>query len=77
MIIGAQQPTPEETLSAHGGLLVRRVAERGDELTDALFEIATEGRIRWTHSEAVRLERSLAACDQTVAEWLESRETQR
>ena len=73
-----QQPklTPMEILSEHGGLLVRRVVEREDEVADALFEVATNGRKEWTQRDWSRLLRSLKATNLTVSEWLQMREKQ-
>ena len=73
-MIGSQQKTPEEILSDHGGLLVRRVAQRedSDEVTQALFEVATRGKTEWTHDDAKRLADSLLNCDMTVSKWLKT-----
>lgn len=70
-----QQKTPHDILSDCGGLLVRRVVERDDEITDALMEVATAGRTHWTYRDAERLVHSLKTCQLTVAEWLKERET--
>ena len=69
-----KQRTPHDILNDHGGLLVRRVVERNDEVTDALFEVAIDGRKNWTHREADGLQNSLKRCDMTVRDWLKSRE---
>ncbi len=59
-----------ETLQQHGHLLVRRVAQRDDSVSDALFDVASGGRSTWTLADWEAMLDELDACQLTVGAWL-------
>ena len=62
--------SPAERLADCGRLLVRRAILRDDEIAEAIFEIAANGKREWTPAEWDTLLTELKRTDMTVEEWL-------
>ncbi|MEE8482812.1 MAG: hypothetical protein V3S12_05615, partial [Acidiferrobacterales bacterium] len=42
---------PDNDITAHGSLLIRRAVLRDDWISDTLLDLAAAGRIKWTLAE--------------------------
>ncbi len=61
---------PDNDITAHGSLLIRRAVLRDDWISDTLLDLAAAGRIKWTLAEWEVLLAEMATSKLTVGEWL-------
>jgi len=70
VIAAGQKAAALETLEDHGSLLVRRVVDRNDELSEAIFDLAADGQTEWTLEDWDTLVAELTGSNLTVDDWL-------
>lgn len=58
----------------HSHLLVRRAVQRDDEVADAIFDLASSGRLDWDVDSWDDLLNELDNTDKTVGDWLATRQ---
>ena len=61
---------PKELLARLKRQRIRRVAQRSDDASEALFHLAAAGRKDWTGPEWEDVLSELDRCDDTVEDWL-------
>ena len=67
---GIGSKAPPGRLADHGRLLVRRAIDREDWISEAIFDIACNGKRHWTSSEWDALLTEICADDMTIADFL-------
>jgi hypothetical protein len=62
---------PPQDLADHGALLVRRAISRDDWISQAIMDLAADGKTEWTPDEWMDLTMELEASDMTIREFID------